>query len=388
MGRRLFTMLLILIMSASVLPLNGCQSTGSSTDASEPTASLTSDVASPARSKEIAAKVELNNTYTTKFGETNAITYPPFSFHYPNGWVITKESVTQQSEMVTLTNDRGAKITFSYIGGEKPGGGSAAVMKQVEVTKVADAGFIPGYVQASDYSNLGNFMVAQLKLVGTLDMKKDKEYTEVDGGMSYAVLPETFGGLHSGLTHPYILDFSFRYAGNVALIADAPNGGFTEQEKQDVIAILASFKDEGALPKTNGGHTAASIDELWTMLKGTWVFKEFTYDGNPRDYAEHNLEFQYIDKKPCMSREYQKDNGNSPDEFFYDLSAIDEFNYDVYTYKRGSYGGEGANWSSDVRLVWWSFDLSNLSNGELSITYHIATDSSIDDSNTFKYRRG
>ena len=388
MRRRLFTMLLILIITVSVLPLNGCQSTDSSADASEPTASLTSNVVSPTSSEEIAAKVELNNTYTTKFGEKNAITYPPFSFHYPNGWAITKESVTQQSEMVTLTNERGAKITFSYIGGEKPGGGSATVMKQVEVTKVADAGFIPGYIQANDYSNLGNFIVAQLKLVGTLDMKKDKEYTKVDGDVSYAVLPETFVSVHSGLTHPYILDFSFRYAGNVALIADAPDGGFTEQEKQDVIAILASFKDEDAMPKTNGGHTTASIDELWTMLKGTWVFKEFTYDGNPRDYAEHNLEFQYIDKKPCMNREYQKDNGNSPDEFFYDLSAIDEFNYDVYTYKRGSYGGKGTNWSSDIRLVWWSFDLSNLSNGELSITYHIATDSSIDNSNTFKYSLG
>ena len=396
MKKRLISIMIALSVTAGLLSLVGCQSADSSTGTSEsePT-SLANDAASlgqedtTASSEEITVKVTLNNTYTTKFGDTNAITYPPFSFDYPDGWTIAKESVTQQSEMVTLTNNRGAEITFSYIGGQNPGGGSAVVMQKVEVTKVADAGFIPGYVQATDYSDLGKFMVAQLKLIGTLDMQKDKEYTEVDGGVAYAVLPETFESIHSGLTHPYILDFSFWYAGNVALIADAPDGGFTEQEKQEVIAILASFRDEDASPKAIGGHTAASIDELWTMLEGTWVFEEFMYDGNPRDYAEHDLNFRYIDKKPCMSMEYQKDNGYSPDVFFYDLASIDEFSYDVYTYKRNGYGGEGANWSSDVRLVWWNFDLSNLSSGELLITYNIATDNGfIDNSNTFKYSRG
>ena len=409
MRKRLMSILIVLSVTVSLLSLGGCQSTdngpGTSTDdtgasGSEPTSSANN--ATSLEQNNTTASIEgttiavaLSNTYTTKFGATNAVTYPPFSFDYPDGWTITKESVTQQSETVTLENDRGAEITFSYIGGQIPGGGSAVVMQQVEVTKVADAGFIPGYVQATDYSDLGDFMVAQLKLIGTMNMQKDTGYTEVDGGVSYAVLPTTSEGIHSGLTHQYILDFSFRYAGNIALIADAPDGGFTEQEMQETIAILASFRDEDVSPNaTNnsntgatGGFTAASIDELWALLDGDWNFEDFIYGGDITIYKDHTMQFQYVDKKPCMSREYPEQ-GSSADEFFYDLASIDEFSYDVYTYMRGSYGGEGANWSSDVRLVWWSFDLSNLSNGELSITYNIATDNgSIDNSNTFKYSR-
>ena len=124
------------------------------------------------------------------------------------------------------------------------------------------------------------------------------------------------------------------------------------------------------------------------MLDGTWVFEEFVYDGKPTNYMTHTLAFEYVDNKPCISRDLQRSDGYARDEFFYDIASIDEFTYDVYTYKRSSYGGEGDNWDSDVRLVWWSFDLTNLASGEIVLTYNIAFDSGfIDNANTLKYTR-
>lgn len=129
-----------------------------------------------------------------------------------------------------------------------------------------------------------------------------------------------------------------------------------------------------------------TFDKLWSTLEGTWQLKEYIYIGKVTNYSDHDLKFYYINNEPCMSREYQGNQPYSHDVVFYELVSIDELHCEAYTYKRGSYGGEGANWSNDVRSVWWSFDLSNLSNGELSLTYTIATDNGlIDNYNTFIY---
>lgn len=58
--------------------------------------------------------LSLNNTYTTKFGEINAITYPTFAFDYPDNWTISQEEVTQTNETVTLTM-RGVSQSNSHI---------------------------------------------------------------------------------------------------------------------------------------------------------------------------------------------------------------------------------------------------------------------------------
>lgn len=68
----------------------------------------------------------MTNTYGTKFGESNAITYPQFMFDYPDNWMITQEDVTQEDvtqegESVTLTNDSGVEITYLYICGVAEG---------------------------------------------------------------------------------------------------------------------------------------------------------------------------------------------------------------------------------------------------------------------------
>lgn len=181
----------------------------------------------------------LNHTYTTRFGTVNAITYPKFAFDYSDNWTVVKEEVTATDtilEWVTLTNDRGVEINYIQHG-DLSGG---KIITQYEVTKAADSQFIPGYVQAKDYSYLGNFMVGEIKAVGEYDMKTG-ELIPFDGGISYAVIPESYIGTHEAVALAgYQEEFSF-YDG-VIVYADTPEGGFTEDEKQEVIQILSSFR--------------------------------------------------------------------------------------------------------------------------------------------------
>ena len=130
------------------------------------------------------------------------------------------------------------------------------------------------------------------------------------------------------------------------------------------------------------------IDYLWSQLKGTWEFEEFIYMGKTTQYGDedHTMEFLYVDKVPCMRKYTQRDDVHYADEVFFEADIIDEFHYDAYIYKKGSYENEGANWGDDALRAWWSFDLRNLSNGELLMTYNVAFDGGfIDDANTFKY---
>jgi len=97
------------------------------------------------------------------------------------------------------------------------------------------------------------------------------------------------------------------------------------------------------------------------------------------------MEFLYADNNPCMREDLPNDTVR--DEIFYECVAIDEFHYDIYTYKRGSYGGETTNWASVVENVWLSLDLSKLSDDELIITYCIKSNLGLDDNVVYKYSR-
>lgn len=184
------------------------------------------------------------NTYTTKYGETNAITYPAFSFDYPDNWTITSEEVTPISEVVTLENGSGANVTFLYNSGSIESGGSSVNMVRVDVTKEAPSQFVPGSVQATDYSDLGEFMVAKLKTTGILNMRTDSDYTDVDGNVSYAVLPVSEQGTREDARKALSGEFSFWYAGTVSFTGTDTEENFTDEEQQEVIAILNSFRVE------------------------------------------------------------------------------------------------------------------------------------------------
>lgn len=341
-------------------------------------------------------KIELNHTYATRFEEVNFVTYPTFFFDYPDGWSITSEEVTPTSEEVILSNDRGTTVTYWNFGGMRDLTGPTRNINCVDVTRASDASFCAGYVQADDYSDLGAFIVAKIKITGEYDMDAGGEYIKVDNGsVRYALLPESQLGEQQECIIVGLPTFSFWYAGHISLIADAPDGEFTEQEAQEVIAILSSFRDTPTPSASvgdslNPGHdnTATTIEELWGMLEGTWDFEEYEHMGKVVYYKEHTMEFHYVDGKPCMSKysKSQEDNGYFPDDIFYDFSAIDTSHYIAYIYKKGSYGSDWGNWGDDVLSAWYSFDLSNLSDGELLIGYHMSWDNGfVDNNHLYKY---
>lgn len=189
--------------------------------------------------------IQLPHSYTTRFGTVNQITYPAFTFDYPDGWTITQEEVTPSLETVTLTSPNGAEITYSAIMSEDISSGSAVNMSKVSVSPIAESSFIPGYVQGSDLSSLGKFAVAELKTTAVIDMKNDSDFTEVDGPVSYGVLPVSQMGDRDSVRRPYIAEFSFEYSGHIAFIASAPvDKDFDEKEKLEAIAVLSSFRAE------------------------------------------------------------------------------------------------------------------------------------------------
>lgn len=227
----------------------------------------------------------LNNTYTTRFSEINAITYPNFSWDYPDNWTVSQEEVTQTSETVTLTNERGITIKFSHIGGVAEGqlgGGSGSYMRRVEVSKIADSNFVPGYVQATEYSSLGTFVVAELATTGELDMQTDSDFTEVTDNVSYAVVPESMLGIRDDITGVFEGEFAFWYSDYISFIASSPDNTFSETEEQEVIEILSSFRNaddniESTNKSNNTGKETTLKEIIDTDEPVVFYFLNFSY---------------------------------------------------------------------------------------------------------------
>lgn len=143
---------------------------------------------------------------------------------------------------MTISNDRGVTITYyNLLGvpvGEDTTEGSTIFMSRVDVSKVANSTFIPSYVQATDYSSLGKFVVAKLKVTREMDMRSNSEFTDIDGSVSYVVLPESRMRIDDCVRNPYFAEFGFNYGSGISFIVRAPQGEFDEQEEKLVIEIL------------------------------------------------------------------------------------------------------------------------------------------------------
>lgn len=117
-------------------------------------------------------------------------------------------------------------------------------MRRVDISKASDSQFIPGYVQATDHSELGKFMVAKLKVTGQLNMQTDSDFQNVDGAVAYAVIPESWVGTRDDVRGVYAGEFAFYYSGYISFIAESPSEQFTSDEEREIIEILSSFRNE------------------------------------------------------------------------------------------------------------------------------------------------
>lgn len=196
----------------------------------------------------ITVKKTKYKVYKTQEGKVNKVSCPEFTFKYPKSWKIKETQLNQSpfTERIVLTNSRGVTVTYMSFDNIYGLGNSGRFMNQVKVSKVTNANFVPTTPNGSsiNYSNLGKFMVAKLKTIGSLYMDTDSDFTKVDGGVSYALLPQSYTGVHEvvGISGFYS-EFAFKYAGLYAFIAEAPKGKFTKKETTEVINILKSVRD-------------------------------------------------------------------------------------------------------------------------------------------------
>lgn len=185
----------------------------------------------------VDAKVEsinLNHTYQTKYGKQYNKRHLTFSFDYSDNWRIAEERIQVESEYVELVNARGASIKFAYYDMEEKWGGSRFASYLGNISKVTESNFIP--------SNTEKFMVAEIK----------KEDENGYATYYYAVLPDD-DTEYIVINAPSDMSLSFKYYGLVAFAADEPpykgdssdlyDGAFTDFEKQEIIAILSSFRE-------------------------------------------------------------------------------------------------------------------------------------------------
>lgn len=125
-------------------------------------------------------------------------------------------------------------------------GANLSVDLKESMSKEHDSEFVPSFPNGTntDFSSLGNFIVAKVHIIGELDMKRDSDFTPVDSGTTfYAVVPESYLGTREFVGQAGNVDeFSFDYPTPYAFIAEAPDGTFTAGEERDVVKILKSFK--------------------------------------------------------------------------------------------------------------------------------------------------
>lgn len=195
------------------------------------------------------------NLYKTRYGEVNNVPATEFQFKIPFGWNVESEAVSDGltgvdgvsdiEEKVVLSNERGVTVTFWSLAHEL-GGRSGVTMVQADITKADDSEFVPSFPDGTntDFSSLGNFIVAKVHIIGELDMKRDSDFTPVDSGATfYAVVPESYLGTREFVGQAGNVDeFSFDYPTPYAFIAESPDGTFTVGEERDVVKILKSFK--------------------------------------------------------------------------------------------------------------------------------------------------
>jgi len=182
-----------------------------------------------------------NNTYITKDDSL-----PLFSFNYSDNWTIKQEEVNEEIgyEMVVLSNDRGVEVTYYSLemgfGTQYHGGGYELL--SAHIIEVSDALFIPKSYEGEDYSSLGKFVVAKVKVFAYEDGLTGESESNYDGPTYYAIVPESYLGDDYFSSSGYYSVCSWKYVRPMVVLVNSPDGKFTEDEEKEVIEILSSFR--------------------------------------------------------------------------------------------------------------------------------------------------
>ncbi len=176
--------------------------------------------------------ISLDQHYTTKYGQVNDVIWPTFSFDYPSNWKVMGEGYDEMSgiiEEVWLEDGNGAMISYLNHGI----GSYGPSFKNATIKEVAESKMIPSYPAGTDIdcSNLGRFVVA---------LASEGEEYDIFG--SYAVIPEA--NLGDFETYGNSLSFFYPEHGYMFVSYAPKYEGYTEQEINEIVAIMSSFRVE------------------------------------------------------------------------------------------------------------------------------------------------
>lgn len=238
MRKKYLIMMSIILMM--VLVCTGCANSRKATEEGGQTKSVKEADTSK---KEEGCDLNLDRAYVTRFSDVNQITYPKFVFNYPSNWRVIDEQVDENGESITLKNDDGIEIIYNYMNLPEDFnfGMGTTQMLRVDVSEIEKSNFKPGYVQATDYADIGKFMVSELHVTGQIDMQTGTEYEEINGDISYAVLPQSMKGTREDVRGPFSGEFSFEYGGYISMIC-SPQVKLDEKQEKEVVEILKSFR--------------------------------------------------------------------------------------------------------------------------------------------------
>ena len=177
------------------------------------------------------------NTYKTRLAEY----YPEqttFYFDYPNNWIVTKERVSS-GEYVVLENENGAKLEFdasshkkSIYGNQMYGDGKQYF--EATVTPISKSRYNPGE----------NFWIVKIKETQLLDGLTGGQTIYDDGPEMYAIIPEENAMKDTiGYSGTRVMIWCMFDCPNATLIWTPANGSLTDKDREEIIAILQSFRD-------------------------------------------------------------------------------------------------------------------------------------------------
>lgn len=175
------------------------------------------------------------HTYKTRMAE-----YFPeqttFYFDYPDNWTVYKEEVGTNGESVTLQNENGVKLCYEalpYIV-DKSMYNFGKQYTSASMSRIAKSRYNPGK----------DFWIVKIKNTSNFDELTGKTTTFDNGAEMYVITSEqkSIGDKFDYRSTGYAMAFMFECP-NSAGFRSEPSDKLTDKDREEIIAILQSFRD-------------------------------------------------------------------------------------------------------------------------------------------------
>lgn len=175
------------------------------------------------------------HTYKTRMAE-----YFPeqttFYFDYPDSWTVITERVGNDGEYIVLQNENGAKVCYDarpYI-----------VYKYMYDFGTQYTSAAMSRISKSRYNPGKDFWIIKIKNTSNFDSLNNQTITFEDGAEMYAVTTaeKSIGDIFDYQSTGYVMAFMFECP-NSAGFRSEPSDKLTDKDREEIIAILESFRD-------------------------------------------------------------------------------------------------------------------------------------------------